>query len=63
MKIQKYMFEFTATVVNKDKTTQPGTFFVVAATEEDGLQRLMSDNQKITDFVYTGKNFKCNRDW
>jgi hypothetical protein len=63
MKMQKYVMEFTGTVIGKDKVPFIQTFYVVAESLDAGLLRLQGDNPKVTDFVSTGHFTACNQDW
>ncbi len=59
----KSVYEFTGTVIGKDKVPYTETFFVVADSDPGALERLCKDNPKTTDFVYTGKSKVCGPDW
>lgn len=63
MSVQKYVFEFTGTTLDKDKVPFLQTFYVVADTQENGLLRLQKDNPKVDDFVSTGRFTACNENW
>ncbi len=69
MKVQKYLYEFTGTIMTKGTKEEPPvplveTFFVVAATPEDGLVKLQESNPKVNDFVRTSRAaMPCNKDW
>lgn len=63
MNTQKYVMEFTGTILSKDKVPFVQTFYVIADTQENGLLRLQRDNPKVNDFVSTGRFTTCNKDW
>lgn len=63
MSTQKYVLEFTGTVLGKDKVPFLQTFYVVADTQENGLLILQKDNPKVDDFVSTGRFTTCNANW
>lgn len=59
----KSVYEFTGTVVGKDKVPYTETFFAVADSDQDALERLSKANPKTTDFAYTGKSKACGLHW
>lgn len=65
----KFVFEYTGTVTPKpkDKDDVPvpyvETFYVVATDVTDAFNILQASNPKVPDFVHTGKQTQCNKDW
>lgn len=63
MKAPKYLYEFTGTVLDKNKESIIQAFFVIAESPELAKARLITDNPKVPDFFYTGKVMACSKDW
>jgi hypothetical protein len=81
MNTQKHVFEFTGMVTKKGKDQEPvvyeETFYVVAETSEQALQRVTKDNPKVTGLPtpararlvantgsrYQGPLARCLADW
>jgi hypothetical protein len=67
MNTQKHVFEFTGMVTKKGKDQEPvvyeETFYVVAETSEQALQRVTKDYPKVTGLAYTGKSKACSKYW